>query len=198
MPLPKVKQKIAFAVPGSRKKQSAVGLRFSPDGKRASLRSGGESHRVIDTATKRSRISSGRSAFGNWLLPGRQISLHDNGVSNDVSVIDVASLKVVKRFAVVLFRWAWRLQTNEFFPPDPEADAGQHNGRNSLFRVGHLAGVSHSYGKRKALDMFLGVRRAALLKCFLASMAGQKQLFCLITRLFCGTKGHNPIFGFRL
>ena len=56
-----------------------------------------------------------------------------NGISNDVSVIDVDNLKVVKPIATGRYPWAWR---------------SSHERTPAL----RIAGLSHRYGARLALD----------------------------------------------
>ena len=82
-----------------------------------------------------------------------------------------------------------------FFPPDPEAASGQHTG--VISPALDIAGVGHSYGKRKALDnVSFGVRRASFCVLLGLNGAGKSTLFCLITRLFAAQKGTIRIFGF--
>jgi len=82
-----------------------------------------------------------------------------------------------------------------FYPPDPEAASGQHTG--VISPALDIAGVSHSYGKRKALiDVSFSVRRASFCVLLGLNGAGKSTLFCLITRLFAAQKGTIRIFGF--
>ena len=63
---------------------------------------------MIDTATKKVEkyLLVGQRVWQSGLYAGREISaVPTNGVSNDVSVIDVASLKVVKSIPVGSFPW---------------------------------------------------------------------------------------------
>jgi ABC-2 type transport system ATP-binding protein len=82
-----------------------------------------------------------------------------------------------------------------FSPPDPEAASGQHTG--AISPALDVAGVSHSYGKRKALsDVSFSVRRASFCVLLGLNGAGKSTLFCLVTRLFAAQQGSIRIFGF--
>jgi ABC-2 type transport system ATP-binding protein len=82
-----------------------------------------------------------------------------------------------------------------FSPPDPEAACGQPMG--AISSALEVAGVSHSYGKRKALiDVSFSVRRASFCVLLGLNGAGKSTLFSLITRLFAVQKGIIRIFGF--
>jgi ABC-2 type transport system ATP-binding protein len=60
-----------------------------------------------------------------------------------------------------------------------------------------IAGVSHSYGKRAALDnVSFTVERAHFTVLLGLNGAGKSTLFSLITRLFVTRTGHIEIFGF--
>ena len=57
--------------------------------------------------------------------------------------------------------------------------------------------MSHSYGKRKALDdVSFSVRAASFCVLLGLNGAGKSTLFCLVTRLFATQKGGIRIFGF--
>lgn len=61
----------------------------------------------------------------------------------------------------------------------------------------NIAGVSHSYGKRKALDdISFAVPRATFTVLLGLNGAGKSTLFALITRLFVNRTGRIEIFGF--
>ncbi|MGH6810971.1 MAG: ABC transporter ATP-binding protein [Methylocella sp.] len=81
------------------------------------------------------------------------------------------------------------------FPaPGPAAANGQ---REAISAALEVAGVSHSYGKRKALDdVSLSVRPASFCVLLGLNGAGKSTLFCLITRLFGTQRGTIRIFGF--
>ena len=60
-----------------------------------------------------------------------------------------------------------------------------------------IAGVSHSYGKRKALDdVSFSVRQASFCVLLGLNGAGKSTLFSLITRLYAAQRGTIRIFGF--
>ena len=61
----------------------------------------------------------------------------------------------------------------------------------------NIAGVSHSYGKRKALDdISFTVPRASFTVLLGLNGAGKSTLFSLVTRLFVNRTGRIEIFGF--
>jgi ABC-2 type transport system ATP-binding protein len=62
-----------------------------------------------------------------------------------------------------------------------------------------VAGVSYSYGKRKALDdVSLGVARASFTALLGLNGAGKTTLLSLVTRLFPARAGHIHVLGFDL
>ncbi|MGH6801563.1 MAG: ATP-binding cassette domain-containing protein, partial [Methylocella sp.] len=81
------------------------------------------------------------------------------------------------------------------FPaPEPAAANGQGEAISAALDV---AGVSHSYGKRKALEnVSFSVRSANFCVLLGLNGAGKSTLFCLITRLFAAQRGTIRIFGF--
>jgi ABC-2 type transport system ATP-binding protein len=81
------------------------------------------------------------------------------------------------------------------FPaPEPAAE----NVRGEVISAAlEIAGVSHSYGKRKALDdVSFSVRAASFCVLLGLNGAGKSTLFCLVTRLFATQRGTIRIFGF--
>jgi ABC-2 type transport system ATP-binding protein len=78
--------------------------------------------------------------------------------------------------------------------PDPEATSNR--GATPLAAL-VVAGVSHRYGRRKALEN-VGFRVAQGSFSVLVGLngAGKSTLFCLITRLFATQRGTIRIFGF--
>src|SRR3984893_18235538 len=106
---PKVKQKIAFAVPGlSKEAIQPVGMRFTPDGKKAFVALGPANRvAVIDTATKKVEkyLLFGQRVWQLALTRDGKYLYTSNGVSNDVSTVDVASLKVLRSIPVGSFPW---------------------------------------------------------------------------------------------
>ncbi len=81
------------------------------------------------------------------------------------------------------------------FPtPDPEAASNRGASLPSALEV---AGVSHSYGKRKALEnVGFSVAQGGFGVLLGLNGAGKSTLFCLITRLFATQRGTIRIFGF--
>ncbi|WGJ13004.1 ABC transporter ATP-binding protein [Methylocapsa sp. D3K7] len=79
--------------------------------------------------------------------------------------------------------------------PDPEAASGDTNGEISAAL--EVASVSHSYGKRKALDnVSFRVRPASFCVLLGLNGAGKTTLFSLVTRLYAAQRGTLRIFGF--
>ncbi|MGH6823390.1 MAG: ATP-binding cassette domain-containing protein, partial [Methylocella sp.] len=81
------------------------------------------------------------------------------------------------------------------FPvPEQEAANGQGEAISAALDV---AGVSHSYGKRKALEnVHFNVAQGSFSVLLGLNGAGKSTLFCLITRLFATQRGTIRIFGF--
>ena len=95
-----VTKKITFAIPGLRKEAiQAVGISITSDGKRGFVALGPANRvAVIDGVTHEVQkyLLVGQRVWHMALTPDERYLLTTNGVSNDVSVIDVASLKVIK------------------------------------------------------------------------------------------------------
>jgi ABC-2 type transport system ATP-binding protein len=82
-----------------------------------------------------------------------------------------------------------------FSAPEPVAANGQQRG--AIAAALDIAGVSHSYGKRKALsDISFSVRPASFCVLLGLNGAGKSTLYSLITRLYAAQKGIIRIFGF--
>jgi ABC-2 type transport system ATP-binding protein len=80
--------------------------------------------------------------------------------------------------------------------PQPQAASNQPKKRPAALEV---AGASHSYGKRKALDNVSFTVAAGSFTVLLGlNGAGKSTLFCLITRLYSAQHGTIRIFGFDL
>ena len=80
-------------------------------------------------------------------------------------------------------------------PLYPEAASGQQSGVISAAL--EAANVSHSYGKRKALDdVSFSVRPASFCVLLGLNGAGKTTLFSLVTRLYAAQRGSLRIFGF--
>jgi ABC-2 type transport system ATP-binding protein len=77
---------------------------------------------------------------------------------------------------------------------EPAAANGQGEAISAALEV---AGVSHNYGKRKALDnVGFSVAQGSFSVLLGLNGAGKSTLFCLITRLFATQTGTIRIFGF--
>jgi ABC-2 type transport system ATP-binding protein len=80
-------------------------------------------------------------------------------------------------------------------PLDPEATSDQNNG--VIAAALEAVNVSHSYGKRKALDnISFRVRPASFCVLLGLNGAGKTTLFNLVTRLYPAQQGTLRIFGF--
>ena len=80
-------------------------------------------------------------------------------------------------------------------PPEPEAASGDTNGEISAAL--QVQSVSHSYGKRKALDnVSFQVRPASFCVLLGLNGAGKTTLFSLVTRLYAAQQGTLRICGF--
>ena len=82
--------------------------------------------------------------------------------------------------------------------PDPAADQGQPPAATGPAGAAALsiAGISHSYGPRRALaDINFEVQPASFTALLGLNGAGKSTLFSLITRLFGIQTGHISIFG---
>jgi ABC-2 type transport system ATP-binding protein len=78
--------------------------------------------------------------------------------------------------------------------PEPAAAIGQSEAISAALEV---AGVSHNYGKRKALDnVGFSVAQGSFSVLLGLNGAGKSTLFCLVTRLFATQRGAIRIFGF--
>jgi ABC-2 type transport system ATP-binding protein len=80
--------------------------------------------------------------------------------------------------------------------PAPEPEAANRQGE-AISAALDVAGVSHSYGKRMALEnVGFSVAQGSFSVLLGLNGAGKSTLFCLITRLFATRKGTIRIFGF--
>jgi ABC-2 type transport system ATP-binding protein len=78
----------------------------------------------------------------------------------------------------------------------PDPDAASERGASPPAAL-EVAGASHSYGKRKALDnVGFSVSQGSFSVLLGLNGAGKSTLFCLITRLFATQRGTIRIFGF--
>ena len=104
-----VKTKISFDVPGMSKEAiQPIGISISGDGKKAFVALGPANRvAVINAETKEVEkyLLVGQRVWHLAFTPDEKYLLTANGVSNDVSVIDVAHLKVIKSIPVGAFPW---------------------------------------------------------------------------------------------
>ena len=78
---------------------------------------------------------------------------------------------------------------------DQRSNAGEQPAQGAVAALS-IAGVSHSYGARKALnDVSFDVQPASFTALLGLNGAGKSTLFSLITRLFAVQSGHISIFG---
>lgn len=101
--------KIRFEVKGVRPDRvQPVGIRFSPDGKRAFVALGPSNHvAVVDTETfeVEKTILVGRRVWHMAFSPDGRYVFTTNGVSGDVTVIDAEKLTAIKTIKVGRFPW---------------------------------------------------------------------------------------------
>ena len=104
-----IKQKITFNVPGMSKEAiQPIGVSITRDGTRAFVALGPANRvAVINAQTKEIEkyLLVGQRVWHLAFTPDEKYLLTTNGVSNDVSIIDVASLKVIKSIPVGAFPW---------------------------------------------------------------------------------------------
>ena len=102
-----VTAKITFEIPGLRKEAiQAVGINITNDGRIAFVALGPANRRVLNLHACRSRIFLvGQRVWHMAFTPDEKYLLTTNGVSNDVSIIDVGSLKVIKTIQVGELPW---------------------------------------------------------------------------------------------
>ena len=102
-----VKKKITFNIPGLRKEAiQAVGISITGDGKTGFVALGPANRiAVINAATHEVQkyLLVGQRVWHMAFTPDEKYLLTTNGVSNDVSVVDVANLKVIKTIQVGSF-----------------------------------------------------------------------------------------------
>src|SRR6516165_2630372 len=104
-----VKKKITFDIPGLRKEAiQAVGISITGDGKTGFVALGPANRvAVINGATHEVQkyLLVGQRVWHMAFTPDEKYLLTTNGVSNDVSIIDVANLKVIKTIQVGELPW---------------------------------------------------------------------------------------------
>jgi len=104
-----VKKKIAFSIPGMRAEAiQPVGINITRNGKTGFVALGPANRiAVVDGTTHQVQryLLVGQRVWHMALTPDEKYLLTTNGVSNDVSVIDVASLKVIDTIQVGELPW---------------------------------------------------------------------------------------------
>ena len=105
----KIVKKLSFAVPGVTKEAlQPVGVRVTRDGTTAFIALG-PANRVAVVDAKTFEIKKyllvGQRVWQLGFTPDQKYLFSTNGVSNDVSVIDVAKLKVIKSIRTGRFPW---------------------------------------------------------------------------------------------
>jgi len=101
--------KIGFEIPGIRAEAiQPVGVRVTRDGKTAFVALGPANRvEVVDAKTYEVEdyLLVGQRVWQLAFSPDEKLLFTTNGVSNDVSVIDVEKLKVIKSITVERFPW---------------------------------------------------------------------------------------------
>jgi PQQ-dependent catabolism-associated beta-propeller protein len=104
-----VKSKIAFEIPGLRKEAiQAVGISITADGRTGFVALGPANRIAVinaETHAVQKYLLVGQRVWHTAFTPDEKYLLTTNGVSNDVSVIDVTSLKVIKTIQVGELPW---------------------------------------------------------------------------------------------
>jgi PQQ-dependent catabolism-associated beta-propeller protein len=104
-----VTKKIAFNIPGLRTEAiQPVGVRLTADGKTGFVALGPANRVAVINGTThevQKYLLVGQRVWQMAFTPDEKYLLTTNGVSNDVSIIDVASLKVIKTIQVGELPW---------------------------------------------------------------------------------------------
>ena len=105
----KVKQKIVFKIPGMRPEPiQPVGINITRDGKTGFVALGPSNHvAVVDGMTHQvtKYLLVGQRVWHMAFTPDEKYLLTTNGVSNDISVIDVGALKAINTIQVGQQPW---------------------------------------------------------------------------------------------
>ena len=105
----KIKSKINFKIPGVNQDSiQAVGIQLASDGKYAFVALGPSSRvAVIDQKTKKVLIYLlvGQRVWQLAFTPDEKRLISTNGVSNDISIIDIEKMKTIKSIKVGRFPW---------------------------------------------------------------------------------------------
>lgn len=117
-----IEKKITFAIPGvARDSIQPVGIRMTRDAKTAFIALG-PANRVavvdVETATPKSYVLVGQRVWHLELSPKEDFLFTTNGVSNDVTVVDTASLRAIKSIKVGRYPWGVAIRAT------PEHTAG--------------------------------------------------------------------------
>src|SRR6266446_3751677 len=136
-----VKKKITFDIPGLRKEAiQAVGISITRDGKTGFVALGPANRvAVVNAATHEVQkyLLVGQRVWHMAFTPDEKYLLTTNGVSNDVSIIDVANLRVIKTIQVgettTFVFSAWEPTGRHAFASlkDRKAGARHRGGRHS-------------------------------------------------------------------
>jgi PQQ-dependent catabolism-associated beta-propeller protein len=104
-----VKKKIVFEIPGLRKEAiQAVGINLTSDGKTGFVALGPANRiAVINGVTHEVEkyLLVGQRVWHMALTPDEKYLLSTNGVSNDISIVDIANLRVIKTIQVGELPW---------------------------------------------------------------------------------------------
>jgi YVTN family beta-propeller protein len=104
-----VKKKIVFEIPGLRKEAiQAVGINLTSDGKTGFVALGPANRiAVINGITHEVEkyLLVGQRVWHMALTPDEKYLLSTNGVSNDISIVDIANLRVIKTIQVGELPW---------------------------------------------------------------------------------------------
>src|SRR4029079_14006410 len=104
-----VKTKIVFEIPGLRKEAiQAVGINLPSDGKTGFVALGPANRiAVINGVTHEVEkyLLVGQRVWHMALTPDEKYLLSTNGVSNDISIVDIANLRVIKTMQVGELPW---------------------------------------------------------------------------------------------
>ncbi|WP_135078788.1 PQQ-dependent catabolism-associated beta-propeller protein [Terasakiella sp. SH-1] len=104
-----IKKKIKFAIKGIHQDRvQPVGMRLTSDGKYAFIALGPANHVAVvnrKTFEVEKYILVGRRVWHMEFLPGEKQLLTTNGVSGDISLVDVDTLKAIKSVKVGRYPW---------------------------------------------------------------------------------------------
>ena len=198
-----VTHRIAFEVQGLRAEAiQPVGIQFTRDDATAFVALG-PANRVAVIDTKSYKVKKlllvGQRVWQMAFTPDQKYLLTTNGLSNDISVIDVA---VARRGEVDPGRAAalGRGRVAEM-SADGVTDLTPRTAPDTAPAVAALdvRNVSHAYGSRQALkDVSLTVPQSRFTALLGLNGAGKTTLFSLITRLYDTRHGSIDVLGHRV